>query len=134
MTNYYIEDSVIVGDNVVIEPYAVVRGNTVLRDGCVVGSFSYVVDSVIGENTVVKSSRIESSEVGANCTVGPNAHLREHAYVGDGCRIGNYVEVKKSTLCDGGKGKSFVLCRRRVRRQGYEHRLRRYLRQLRRQG
>ena len=67
------------------------------------GSFSYVVDSVIGENTVVKSSRIESSEVGANCTVGPNAHLREHAYVGDGCRIGNYVEVKKSTLCDGVK-------------------------------
>lgn len=100
MPDYYIEDSVTVGDNVVIEPYAVVRGNTVLRDGCVVGSFSYVADSVIGENTVVKSSRIESSEVGANCTVGPNAHLREHAYIGNGCRIGNFVEVKKSTLCD----------------------------------
>lgn len=103
MAEYYIEDTVKVGKNVVIEPYAVVKGNTVLCDGCVVGSFSYLENAQIGQNTVVRSSRITDSAVGANCTVGPNAHLRDHAEVGDNCRIGNFVEIKKSVLHSGVK-------------------------------
>lgn len=101
--HYILDESVVVGTNVTIEPFAVVKGNTVLQDGCVVGSFSYIEDSVIGQNTVVKSSRIVSSKVGANCTVGPNAHLRDNAVVGEGCRIGNFVEIKNSTLGNGVK-------------------------------
>jgi bifunctional UDP-N-acetylglucosamine pyrophosphorylase/glucosamine-1-phosphate N-acetyltransferase len=93
-----LDKSVQVGANVTIEPFAVVKGNTILQDGCVVGSFSYIQDATIGQNTVIKSSRIISSSVGANCTVGPNAHLRDNAVVGDNCRIGNFVEIKNSTL------------------------------------
>lgn len=100
---YVLEDSVYVGKNVTIEPFAVVRGNSVLCDGCVVGSFSYVENSVIGANTVVKSSRICDSTVGNNCTVGPNAHLRNNTLVCDNCRVGNFVEVKNSTLGEGVK-------------------------------
>lgn len=100
---FFVEDTVSVGKNVVIEPFAVVLGDTVLQDGCVVGSFSYVQNSVIGAGTVVKSSRICNSKVGKNCTVGPNAHLRENACVGDGCRVGNFVEVKNSVLSNGVK-------------------------------
>lgn len=103
MDNYYIEDTVKVGNNVTIEPYAVIKGNTVLQDGCVVGSFSYVENSTIGSNTVVRSSRITDSVVGSNTTVGPNAHLRQNAVVGNGCRVGNFVEIKNSTLSDGVK-------------------------------
>lgn len=101
--HYILDESVVVGTNVTIEPFAVVKGNTVLQDGCVVGSFSYIEDSVIGQNTVVKSSRIVSSKVGANCTVGPNAHLRDNTVVGEGCRIGNFVEIKNSILGNGVK-------------------------------
>ncbi len=96
----FVDDTVTVGKNVEIQPFAVVKGNCVLRDGCVVGSFSYLENAEIGENTVVKSSRICNSTVGKNCTVGPNAHLRENAVVGDGCRVGNFVEVKNSKLED----------------------------------
>ncbi len=103
MKEYYLEDTVKVGKNVTIEPYAVVKGNTILSDGCVIGSFSYLDNAVIGENTVVRSSRITDSTVGSSCTVGPNAHVRDHAEIGNGCRIGNFVEVKKSVLHDGVK-------------------------------
>lgn len=103
MAEYILEDSVKVGNNVTIEPFAVVKGNTVLEDGCVIGSFSYIDSSTIGRNTVVKSSRITDSVVGRDCTVGPNAHLRDGAVVGDGCRVGNFVEIKKSVLHDGVK-------------------------------
>ena len=103
MADYVLEDSVKVGKGVVIEPFAVVKGNTVLNDGCVVGSFSYISNATIGRNTVVQSSRITDSVVGDNCTVGPNAHLRNNAFVGNGCRIGNYVEIKNSKLMEGVK-------------------------------
>ena len=103
MEQYVLESSVKVGKGVTIEPFAVVKGNSVLADGCVIGSFSYIEDSVIGANTVVKSSRICNSVVGANCTVGPNAHLRDHAVVGNNCRVGNFVEIKNSALDDGVK-------------------------------
>lgn len=93
-----VEDTVKVGKNVTVEPFAVVRGNSVLCDGCVVGSFCYVIDSVVGQNTLLRSSRIVASRVGDNCTVGPNAHLRDGSVVGDCCRVGNFVEVKNSTL------------------------------------
>ena len=103
MAEYVLEESVKVGKNVVIEPFAVVKGNSVLGDNCIVGSFSYVENSSIGADTVVKSSRITDSFVGCNCTVGPNAHLRNGARVGDNCRVGNFVEIKNSVLHDGVK-------------------------------
>ena len=103
MPQYVLESTVKVGNNVTIEPFAVVKGNSVLEDGCTVGSFCYVENSVIGQNSVIKSSRICDSVVGENCTVGPNAHLRNGAYVGDNCRVGNFVEIKNSTLESGVK-------------------------------
>ncbi len=98
MADYVLESTVKVGKNVTVEPYAVVKGNTVLGDGCVVGSFSYLDNAEVGANTQVKASRITDSVVGANCTVGPNAHLRDGTVVEEGCRIGNFVEVKHSVL------------------------------------
>ena len=95
---YYIEPTVKVGKNVIIQPFAVVKGNTVLDDGCVVESFSYIDNPYIGKNTQVRSSRITDSKVGNNCTVGPNAHIRLNSVVCDNCRVGNFVELKNSTL------------------------------------
>lgn len=103
MQNYFLEDTVTVGENVTIEPFAVVLGNTTLRDGCTVGSFSYLLNADIGENAVVNASRITDSKVGENTVVGPFAHIRNNATVGSKCRIGNFVEVKKSALNEGVK-------------------------------
>ena len=103
MSEYILEKTVKVGRDVTIEPYAVVKGNTVLGDHCIVGSFSYLDNADIGAYTQIKSSRVTDSSVGAHCTVGPNAHLREGAVVGDNCRVGNYVEIKHSILHDGVK-------------------------------
>lgn len=97
----FVDDTVTVGKNVEIQPFVVVKGNSVLHDGCVVESFSYLENAEIGEETVVKSSRVCNSVVGKRCTIGPNAHLRDNAHVEDCCRVGNFVEVKNSTL---GKG------------------------------
>ncbi|MCM1043218.1 MAG: hypothetical protein NC350_03290 [Corallococcus sp.] len=101
MTDYskcVIDDTVKIGKNVNIEPFCVILGNTQIGDDSTIESFSYLVNARIGKNTVVRSSRICDSTVGDGCSIGPNAHLRQNATVNDNCRVGNFVEIKNSTL------------------------------------
>lgn len=100
---YILDNSVVVGDKVTIEPFAVIKGNSVIGDNTVIESFSYIVNSTIGSNCRVKASRIVDSVVGDNVSVGPNAQLRGNTVIHDSCRIGNFVEIKNSTLYSGVK-------------------------------
>ena len=58
---------------------------------------------MIGDNATINSAQITDSSVGAGTTVGPFAHIRNHCTVGAHCRIGNFVELKNSTIQDGSK-------------------------------
>ena len=57
----------------------------------------------MGTNVSVVHSVVREANVGNDVGIGPFAHLRPAADVGDGCRIGNFVEVKKSQLGAGTK-------------------------------
>lgn len=96
----YIESDVIIGNDVIIEPNVHLKGNTVVKSNAFIGTGSYLTNASIGEGAHILSSYITSSSVGANTTVGPFAHLRDHAQIGKRVRIGNFVEVKKSVLAD----------------------------------
>lgn len=85
-----------------VEPYAIVKASRV-QCGAVVGSFSEVENAVIGQNARVTHSVVRDSTVGQNATVGPFAYIRNQSVVGDGCRIGDFVEIKNSTLGEGVK-------------------------------
>lgn len=102
---YYIEPTVKVGKNVIIQPFAVVRETLMLDDGCVVESFSYIDNSYIGKNTQVRSSRITDSKVGNNCTVGPNAHIRLNSVVCDQLPCGQFRGTEKQYPRSGEQGK-----------------------------
>lgn len=102
-------DTVTIGHNVIIEegvwiyPNTTLLGNTVIKHGAKIGPNSEVVNSTIHEHAEIKHSIVYDSEVGENTTVGPFAHLRSHAVIGANNRIGNFVEVKKSTTGDNTK-------------------------------
>jgi bifunctional UDP-N-acetylglucosamine pyrophosphorylase/glucosamine-1-phosphate N-acetyltransferase len=64
----------------------------------VITNGSYIVDSKIGENTVITNSMIEESVVDEGVTVGPYAHLRPQSHLKKDAHIGNFVEVKGSTI------------------------------------
>ena len=86
--------------DVTIEPQTHLRGKTVIRSGSHIGPGSLIEDSMIGHNATILYSTVSDSQVGDNTRLGPYAHLRGQAVVGDHCRIGNFVEIKKSTLGD----------------------------------
>jgi bifunctional UDP-N-acetylglucosamine pyrophosphorylase/glucosamine-1-phosphate N-acetyltransferase len=95
-----IDETVQLDRDVIIEPETHLRGNTVIRSGARIGPGSLIENSDIGENVRVLYSVISDSQVAAGSTVGPYAHLRGEAKIGQGCRVGNFVEIKKSTVGD----------------------------------
>jgi bifunctional UDP-N-acetylglucosamine pyrophosphorylase/glucosamine-1-phosphate N-acetyltransferase len=100
----YIDEDVVIGPDTVIEPGVSLRGQTRLGSGCYVGPYSTITDSNLGDGVTVRQSCvITNGEIGEGAAIGPFAHLRMDAVIGPGARIGNFVEVKKSTIGRGTK-------------------------------
>lgn len=99
----YIEDTVKIGKNVIIYPNNVILGNTIIGDNVVLKANNYIQDCTIGNNCVIDYSYLEQSVVQNGTSVGPFSRLRPNSHVGSNCKIGNFVEIKNSTLGDGTK-------------------------------
>ncbi len=95
-----IDDTVQIQPDTIIEPQTHLRGNTAIASGCRIGPGSLIENSQIGENTTVLYSVVMNSVVGSGTRVGPYTHLRSQVQVGESCRIGNFVELKNTTLGD----------------------------------
>jgi bifunctional UDP-N-acetylglucosamine pyrophosphorylase/glucosamine-1-phosphate N-acetyltransferase len=93
-----IDDTVELESNVTIEPQTHLRGNTVIRAGSRIGPGSLIENSQIGENVTVLFSVVTGSVIHSNAQIGPYSHLREPVEIGQGCRVGNFVELKNSKL------------------------------------
>jgi bifunctional UDP-N-acetylglucosamine pyrophosphorylase/glucosamine-1-phosphate N-acetyltransferase len=95
-----IDDTVQLEADVVIEPQTHLRGKTVIQTGSRIGPGSLIENSHIGKNVTVLYSVVSDSTIADNTRIGPYAHLRGHAEVGTGCRIGNFVELKQTQVGD----------------------------------
>ncbi len=93
-----IDETVQLQPDVTIEPQTHLRGETTIGSGTRVGPGSLIENSHIGENVTVFYSVVRDSQVAAGTQIGPYTHLRGQAKVGEGCRLGNFVEVKKTTI------------------------------------
>ncbi|MHC5228481.1 bifunctional UDP-N-acetylglucosamine diphosphorylase/glucosamine-1-phosphate N-acetyltransferase GlmU [Enterococcus sp. LJL99] len=94
----YIDEGVVIGSDTFIEAGVVIKGKTVIGDNCFIGANSEIVDSTIEENVKITQSVIEQSIVRKDADVGPFAHLRPAADIGERVHIGNFVEVKNATI------------------------------------
>lgn len=99
----YIDEGVTIGAGTVIYPCVVIEGDVTIGENCTIGQNSRIKDSVIGDDTSIQSSVILESKVGSGTSVGPFAYLRPNSEVGDGCKVGDFVEIKNSKLGDGAK-------------------------------
>ena len=103
-SNAYIGPEVEIGRDSIIYPGVSIEGKSVIGEGCVIRSGARITNSRLGDEVTVKDySIVVDSEIGANCAVGPFAHLRMNAVLEDKATIGNFVEVKKSRLKRGTK-------------------------------
>ncbi len=97
-------DSITIGENVqlepdvIIEPQTHLRGNTIIATGSKIGPGSLVENSKIGSGVTILYSVVTDSEVADHTRIGPYSHLRGDVKLGESCRVGNFVEIKKSTV------------------------------------
>lgn len=98
-----ITTNVKVGRDTVLYPGTVLEGNTVIGENCVIGSDTSLRNCKVGNNTTVLKTVAIDSEIGSDTNVGPFAYLRPGTRVGSDVKIGDFVEVKNSTIDDGTK-------------------------------
>jgi len=99
-----VDADVEIGQDTTIEPSAQLLGRTRVGAGCSIGTGSVITDSVLDDGVMVKPHCVVANcRLAGNVVIGPFAHLREGAELKHGARVGNFVEVKKSTLGEGVK-------------------------------
>lgn len=94
----YVDPTVRVESGAKLLPGTMLRGSSVIRADAVIGPWSVISDSEIGSGSVICNSHVEQSKVAAGVHVGPYAHIRPDSVLEKGVRIGNFVEVKNSTV------------------------------------
>ena len=86
-------ETVFLSADAVIEPDVIIEPHVIIGKGC-----------HIGEGTIIRAfSHLEGTRLGSCCIIGPYARLRPGTEGGDGVKIGNFVEVKKTSLGAGAK-------------------------------
>lgn len=99
----YIEDTVQIGSDTIIEPSCFLKGATVIGENCTIGPFSQLTDTIIGQGSIINSSVIIGAEIGAENNIGPSSYIRPNTKTGQRVKIGAFCEIKKSTVDDGSK-------------------------------
>lgn len=100
----YVDAAAEIGPDTVLSPGAALRGATRVGAGCRIDAGAVIEDSVLGDEVWIKPHcHLERSRTGDRCVVGPSAHFRPDVTLGDDVRVGNFVEVKNSTLGRGTK-------------------------------
>lgn len=99
----YIEPTVRLSRDAIIWPNVHLQGRTVIGEGCVIGPNCIIRDTEIGAGCHIEASVLEEAWLAEDVEVGPFAHLRKGARLERGVHMGNFGEVKNSTLGPGVK-------------------------------
>ncbi|MEX2416470.1 MAG: bifunctional UDP-N-acetylglucosamine diphosphorylase/glucosamine-1-phosphate N-acetyltransferase GlmU [Paenibacillaceae bacterium] len=99
----YIDADVTIGPDTVIHPECTLRGSTVIGSDCIIGPQTEIINSLLHDGVHVKQSILDQAEVGMGANIGPFAYLRPGSKIAAKVKIGDFVEVKNSTIGEGSK-------------------------------
>ena len=100
----YIEANVTIGADTIVHPGVYLEGRTRIGSGCEIHSGVRIVDSVVDDGVVINNfCVIVESHVSAGARLGPFSHIRPQSEIGEEAHVGNFVELKKTSLGRGAK-------------------------------
>lgn len=102
-SSVYVEDGVRVGKGTFLLPGTILREGTVIGEGCTIGPNVMLTGCTVGDQVVINTSQCEHSEIQSGCEIGPYTHIRPHCVVGEGSKIGAFVQLKNCSLGKGTK-------------------------------
>jgi len=99
----YVDADVEIGHDTIIYPNTIIRGKSVIGEGCVIGPFTHIVSSRLRDNITVRQSVIDDSDIGSGCSIGPYSYIRPGCVLGSRVKVGDFVELKKTQIGTGSK-------------------------------
>jgi bifunctional UDP-N-acetylglucosamine pyrophosphorylase/glucosamine-1-phosphate N-acetyltransferase len=97
----YPDEQAVVGKGTVLLPGTILRGKTVVGENCTIGPNVMLTDTTVEDNVTINTAQVEQSVIRTGCEIGPYTHIRPHCDVGEGSKIGAFVQLKN---CNLGKG------------------------------
>jgi bifunctional UDP-N-acetylglucosamine pyrophosphorylase/glucosamine-1-phosphate N-acetyltransferase len=99
-----IDPDVTVGEDTILEPTVQLLGKTKIGMRCIIRTGSVLRDATLGDGVLIEPHCvIDSSRLESEVILGPFARLRPESHLLKGARVGNFVEIKKSTIGEGSK-------------------------------
>ncbi|MCS6953470.1 MAG: bifunctional UDP-N-acetylglucosamine diphosphorylase/glucosamine-1-phosphate N-acetyltransferase GlmU [Bryobacterales bacterium] len=99
-----IDPEVRIGMDTVIGPFAQILGRSVIGENCRVGACAILEDAQLEDDVAVEPfSVVRNARLERGAQVGPFARLRQHAHLAPGARVGNFVELKNTSLGAGAR-------------------------------
>ncbi len=99
----FIDNDVVIGIDTIIYPQTIIEGSTIIGTDCEIGPATRITSSRVGSQVTIENSRVKEAEIGDECTIGPFAYLRPGAILHRKVKVGDFAEIKKSTLGEGSK-------------------------------
>jgi bifunctional UDP-N-acetylglucosamine pyrophosphorylase/glucosamine-1-phosphate N-acetyltransferase len=99
----FVDVGVRVGRDSVLEPFTLLRGATVVGEGCRIGPHADIRDSTVGDRARIEHSWLDSVEFGADSDCGPFSKLRPGTNIAEGVHVGSFVEIVRSSVGKGSK-------------------------------
>ncbi len=103
----YVDATVRVGRDSVIRPMSLLRGATVLGEGCEIGPMAQLHDVVAGDRVTIGASHVEGSELGDGVVIGSFNRVRPGSVLAAGVSLGTHAEVKNSRVGAGSRVSHF---------------------------
>ncbi len=99
----YINKNVIIGRDTIIYPNTFVYDGSMIGENCIVGPNVQLFGAKLGQGVKIRNALVEDSVIGDRCTVGPFSYIRPGCVLAEGVKIGDFVELKKTSVAQGSK-------------------------------
>lgn len=99
----FVDVTVRIEPDVTIKPGCQIEGATTIGRGSLIGPDTRLFNCTVGADAVITKSECDGASIGRHAHVGPYSFLRPGAHLGDGAKVGSFVEVKNSTIGAGSK-------------------------------
>lgn len=99
----YIGGGCTIGKDTMVLPGTIIGPGCKIGKSCVIGPNANIKDAVIGDGCEINASTVTESTVGNNVNMGPYAYVRPGSTIADNVKVGDFVEVKNSTIGEGTK-------------------------------
>ncbi len=100
MSDYgvFIDDEVEIEPAATIMPGTILKGNTKIGSNSVIGPNSLLCNATVGKNVIFNASQGNDCTIKSGVNIGPFCHIRPNSIIEENVHLGNFVEVKNSTI------------------------------------